>query len=1315
MKINRFDFCLVVILLLLGANACDDGKPSNEAVCSENSCQDDESCNVQTGKCEKNKVDVDLCIDKKCAEDEVCNSQTGLCDKLPPEHECETSDDCLEHKICRDNHCVFECENNDACEEGLICKDNRCTTCMAHVDCEGNLICNEGKCETECSADDDCNGSLVCRNQQCKPQCEVDVDCTDGLKCLDNECLECLQDVDCEGGLFCNKKSCVECFEDSQCSGNAFCINDECQFECIADGALDEVCLSDMPYCSDNLCVVCLNDAHCDTNYHCEQNVCIPECNENSDCILGSSGEEGEESEVTNRICSLHKCVECVQNTDCELNYACMNNVCEVCTEADADCDGVLNADDVCPYNAKYTKETGVDCNFVEEDGKKIFELYDASELTRIRELLSDRTGNETFAVRLMRNLNVYDSIDKDNIKDVEFEKTSLSWYERKENDEGEMQYVFHDASADDGYEIKDASCVAQWEPFNLKYVEFDGNGYSIEFKDKQDKTCSLVGSLFGAIEQSSVKNVSLRFNVRGMANAFFAQSIKNSTIESVFIAGNANLEKRPAADEKDLSTYINDDGMSDEALPLWNFGVMVPPNAVNTRNVFRDILFSGNLVMERPEYLSSEPQNSIVFGGLFGLLDHCEVENAQLTVSEHFLVDSRAVVGCAYDIINHSEVSNIRINTPSIVMKNSPSYAGISNRINQSDLAGEIIVRVDNAVYFESQNSENSIGISGISNVISNSSIENLKIHSSFIGRNQSNFYGIVHNSMDVEYSGNVSLEFPMLDLPYFNVSLLTGYATNIDFKQHFTICVDMLNAKEYYGLYHFGVDDGTFRLNGFDIFIDNAHIDDSYFGVSNSNIIETMNGMCHIKISHLNVKNRYFGVSEQIFYPIDNLNIEIENLKTDEYFGISQDVSVDVSNINVKIGELMANKFYGLADKCSCNLKQISFTSTAITASEAFYGVVNDMQNCTVSDVEITNEKTNLYLSKDNYIVTDSYGQDSLVHQLKIISNDISSKNNIYIVKNLKGTLSNSGFFLHPSSVYGFVPFDEISTLARVENLSLYADVFIPNFVYGEHYEMPSEYVDKVSLNYQITGYIGNVHFPVISKKSSDTTLASAISQASDYFKDAIYNDEWVTLLSDYYRAIREIIPNDPDTRKFGAFNHINVAPDQCSELKFINTFTWMHFNHFEQSVEQYLKSEDSHQLVFGEVKEGFSDSNVLNGFSGNSECALRPIENSSLFLTDVKFYNCYWVKNDTSDSAYPKDLVIEYYNPDDYVRAFYGVKPVAAEYVIDARGSGKIDPVDTLSRCADVNSTDCQSPWTLKSFVAPSGLPVSIPWIK
>ena len=59
------------------------------------------------------------------------------------------------------------------------------------------------------------------------------------------------------------------------------------------------------------------------------------------------------------------------------------------CDAGDSDGDGVEDIADACPFNPK-VKAEGADCNIVEENGIKVFELYSAAELVALRKALSD-------------------------------------------------------------------------------------------------------------------------------------------------------------------------------------------------------------------------------------------------------------------------------------------------------------------------------------------------------------------------------------------------------------------------------------------------------------------------------------------------------------------------------------------------------------------------------------------------------------------------------------------------------------------------------------------------------------------------------------------------------------------------------------------------------------------------------------------------------------------------------------------------------------------------------------------------------------
>ncbi len=59
------------------------------------------------------------------------------------------------------------------------------------------------------------------------------------------------------------------------------------------------------------------------------------------------------------------------------------------CDSGDSDGDGVDDVDDACPFNPKVTK-SGTDCNIVEENGVKVFEVYSGAEMIALRKAVSE-------------------------------------------------------------------------------------------------------------------------------------------------------------------------------------------------------------------------------------------------------------------------------------------------------------------------------------------------------------------------------------------------------------------------------------------------------------------------------------------------------------------------------------------------------------------------------------------------------------------------------------------------------------------------------------------------------------------------------------------------------------------------------------------------------------------------------------------------------------------------------------------------------------------------------------------------------------
>ncbi|MCP4246072.1 MAG: right-handed parallel beta-helix repeat-containing protein, partial [bacterium] len=411
---------------------CDNGRFCDGLeVCSGHSCLSgsppcpDQFCNENGDRC------VDCLDDSHCDDGAFCTGiercEAGECSTGQPpcgDLFCDETSDrctgCLDDADCDDGlYCsgVETCDGDtcvpgaDPCP-GLICVESTdsCTECTAHADCDDGQFCNGAEV---CSGGSCLAGTPPCPGPLCDEdadrcaECSDDAHCDDGLfcngteRCLagtcsagqppcgellcdeDNDrCAACLANVDCDDGLFCNgaetcsdgacgsggdpcpglacvetSHSCIECTNDADCSDDLFCNGIE---RCLAGVCLDgdEPCSDYAPFCNEalNICGMCLTPGDCDDGNPCSTDVCIDGfCGYLADPTCG--GDDGRSAADADSDGISDADDHC---PDTPVGQRANDRGCS-CSQRDGDGDGIVDCDDRCPYT-----EAG---DSIDEDG----------------------------------------------------------------------------------------------------------------------------------------------------------------------------------------------------------------------------------------------------------------------------------------------------------------------------------------------------------------------------------------------------------------------------------------------------------------------------------------------------------------------------------------------------------------------------------------------------------------------------------------------------------------------------------------------------------------------------------------------------------------------------------------------------------------------------------------------------------------------------------------------------------------------------------------------------------------------------------
>jgi len=200
------------------------------------------------------------------------------------------------------------------------------------------------------------------------------------------------------------------------------------------------------------------------------------------------------------------------------------------CDVLDSDLDGVDDPFDACPYNPNIQTADQGDCNIVTEGGENVFQIWSAYDLLTLKQALSNTDKPITKAV-VMRDINLAD-----------LDTTSIT--------EG-------------------SACHGAWEPYSLTKMTLDGQDHVIRFQLAHTR-CQLNNALFSTVNDSSIKNLTLNYDLLGAATATLADQTSKSELQNIRYLGNLITTN---------SAYVG--------------GIV----ATSSESKFADIHFTGNLM----------------------------------------------------------------------------------------------------------------------------------------------------------------------------------------------------------------------------------------------------------------------------------------------------------------------------------------------------------------------------------------------------------------------------------------------------------------------------------------------------------------------------------------------------------------------------------------------------------------------------------------------------------------------------------------------------------------------------------------------
>jgi len=181
------------------------------------------------------------------------------------------------------------------------------------------------------------------------------------------------------------------------------------------------------------------------------------------------------------------------------------NIACDECDIVDWDGDGVVDAEDACPYNPNITHASQGDCHVVVVDGTRQFQIWHAQDLLVMKAALEDTSNPPAWTEAvIMRDLNLRDLIDPD-----------------------------------PRVACKSNSCDVSWTPIHLAGKTLSGRAHTIRFEYQNgEKRCQFTAPLFDTIVDATVTDLVLDYDVGGDSVASLAAEIRGSTLKNVQYRG---------------------------------------------------------------------------------------------------------------------------------------------------------------------------------------------------------------------------------------------------------------------------------------------------------------------------------------------------------------------------------------------------------------------------------------------------------------------------------------------------------------------------------------------------------------------------------------------------------------------------------------------------------------------------------------------------------------------------------------------------------------------------------------------------------
>ncbi|MBO4349355.1 MAG: hypothetical protein J6A01_00215, partial [Proteobacteria bacterium] len=130
--------------------------------------------------------------------------------------------------------------------------------------------------------------------------------------------------------------------------------------------------------------------------------------------------------------------------------------------------------------------------------------------------------------------------------------------------------------------------CDGTWKPISLYQMEFDGNSHVIHFTDGKEN-CDLNDAFFDVLYESTVKDLTLNYNIRGDVSSAFAKYISRSKVSNISVNGMVRLAKAVLGE-----SFATVNGVA--GYNATKFGALA---AYANYSDFEKILFSGAIASE--------------------------------------------------------------------------------------------------------------------------------------------------------------------------------------------------------------------------------------------------------------------------------------------------------------------------------------------------------------------------------------------------------------------------------------------------------------------------------------------------------------------------------------------------------------------------------------------------------------------------------------------------------------------------------------------------------------------------------------------